>query len=267
MSSSADGSAAPGAPAVDIVPLGGLGEFGLNMMAISCGETTIVIDAGAMFPEPDLLGVDLIIPDLAYLEARRGQVKALILTHGHEDHIGAVPYVAAARGRTDLRHAAGAGVRRTQARGARHRARARPEGGQAARRGHHRPVPDRVHPRHAQHARLRGDRHPDAAGRADPHGRFQDRPDAARRRTVRPAPLRPARRAKACSRCSATARTSIGAATPARRWTSRMPSRRSSPAPRARSSSRRSRRASTGCRSSPTSPCSSIARWRSSAAG
>jgi len=75
------------------VPLGGLGEFGLNTMAISCGDTTIVIDAGAMFPEPELLGVDLIIPDLAYLEARRGQIKALVLTHGHEDHIGAVPYV------------------------------------------------------------------------------------------------------------------------------------------------------------------------------
>jgi ribonuclease J len=81
-------------PVVDVVPLGGLGEFGLNTMAISCGDTTIVIDAGAMFPEPDLLGVDLIIPDLSYLEARRGTVKALILTHGHEDHIGAVPYVA-----------------------------------------------------------------------------------------------------------------------------------------------------------------------------
>ena len=53
-----------GVPPIDIVPLGGLGEFGLKMMAISCGETTIVIDAGSMFPEADLLGVDLIIPDL-----------------------------------------------------------------------------------------------------------------------------------------------------------------------------------------------------------
>jgi ribonuclease J len=78
---------------IDVVPLGGLGEFGLNMMAVSCGDTTIVIDAGSMFPEPELLGVDLIIPDLTYLEARRGQIKALILTHGHEDHIGAIPYV------------------------------------------------------------------------------------------------------------------------------------------------------------------------------
>lgn len=93
MSVSMDAAASPGAPAVDVVALGGLGEFGLNTMAISCGETTVVIDAGSMFPEPDLPGVDLIIPDLSYLDARRGQIKALILTHGHEDHIGAVPYV------------------------------------------------------------------------------------------------------------------------------------------------------------------------------
>jgi ribonuclease J len=90
---SVPGRADTGAPSVDVVPLGGLGEFGLNMMAISCGDTTIVIDAGSMFPESDLPGVDLIVPDLAYLEGRKGQVKALVLTHGHEDHIGAVPYV------------------------------------------------------------------------------------------------------------------------------------------------------------------------------
>ena len=93
MSVSPDAADNRSAPSVDIVPLGGLGEFGLNTMAISCGDTTIVIDAGSMFPEPDLLGVDLIIPDLSYLEARRGHIKGLFLTHGHEDHIGAVPYV------------------------------------------------------------------------------------------------------------------------------------------------------------------------------
>ena len=78
---------------LEVVPLGGLGEFGMNMMAVSWGDTTILIDAGVMFPDPDQLGVDLIIPDLTYVEARRGQVKALVLTHGHEDHIGAVPHV------------------------------------------------------------------------------------------------------------------------------------------------------------------------------
>ncbi len=93
MLGSAPAAGSVGALPVEVVPLGGLGEFGLNMMAISCGETTIVIDAGGMFPDADLPGVDLIVPDLTYLESRRGQVKALVLTHGHEDHIGGVPYV------------------------------------------------------------------------------------------------------------------------------------------------------------------------------
>jgi len=75
------------------VPLGGLSEFGMNMMVVSSGENAILIDAGVMFPEPELPGVDLIIPDLAYLEQRPVRVKALVLTHGHEDHIGAVPHV------------------------------------------------------------------------------------------------------------------------------------------------------------------------------
>src|SRR5215218_2125305 len=78
---------------LEVVPLGGVGEFGMNMMAVSWGDTTVLIDAGVMFPDPDQLGVDLIIPDLTFVEARAANVKALILTHAHEDHIGAVPHV------------------------------------------------------------------------------------------------------------------------------------------------------------------------------
>lgn len=77
---------------LDIVALGGLGEFGMNMLALSWGETTLVIDAGVMFPDSDLLGVDRIIPDLTYLQ-QKGGAAALVLTHGHEDHIGGVPHV------------------------------------------------------------------------------------------------------------------------------------------------------------------------------
>jgi ribonuclease J len=77
---------------LEIVPLGGVGEFGMNMLALTWGETTIVVDAGVMFPDPELLGVDLIVPDLTYLQ-QKGRVAALVLTHGHEDHIGGVPYV------------------------------------------------------------------------------------------------------------------------------------------------------------------------------
>ncbi len=78
---------------LEVVALGGLGEFGMNMLALTWGETTIVVDAGVMFPDPELLGVDRIIPDLTYLQ-QKGRVAALVLTHGHEDHIGAVPHVA-----------------------------------------------------------------------------------------------------------------------------------------------------------------------------
>ena len=77
---------------LQVIPLGGLGEFGMNIMAIRYGDDIIVIDAGMMFPDAELLGVDIVTPDLTYLEENREQVRALILTHGHEDHIGAVPY-------------------------------------------------------------------------------------------------------------------------------------------------------------------------------
>jgi ribonuclease J len=75
-----------------VIPLGGLGEIGLNMMAIEHGEDILVIDAGLMFPEDYMPGIDLVIPDFQYLKSKKDRVKALILTHGHEDHIGAIPF-------------------------------------------------------------------------------------------------------------------------------------------------------------------------------
>jgi ribonuclease J len=77
---------------LQIIPIGGLGEFGMNMTALRFGDDIIVIDSGMMFPDAELLGVDLVMPDLTYLKDHRECVRALILTHGHEDHIGATPF-------------------------------------------------------------------------------------------------------------------------------------------------------------------------------
>jgi len=75
------------------IPLGGLGEFGMNMMAFEYGDDLIVVDCGVIFPDAELLGVDVVIPDITYLRENQHRVRAILLTHGHEDHIGALPYV------------------------------------------------------------------------------------------------------------------------------------------------------------------------------
>ena len=80
-------------PKIKIIPLGGLGEIGKNMTAFECGTDIIVVDSGLGFPDEQMYGIDIVIPDISYLKANADRIKGIILTHGHEDHIGAVPYV------------------------------------------------------------------------------------------------------------------------------------------------------------------------------
>ena len=79
--------------AVRILPLGGLGEIGKNMTVVEYGDEIVVVDTGLMFPTSEMLGIDLVLPDFSYLRGRADDIQAIVLTHGHEDHVGALPFV------------------------------------------------------------------------------------------------------------------------------------------------------------------------------
>ena len=93
METSATPSADRAQPAVRLIPLGGLGEIGLNMMLVEHADGVIAIDCGLMFPDDEMPGIDHVIPDFSYALAKREGFRAVVLTHGHEDHIGALPYL------------------------------------------------------------------------------------------------------------------------------------------------------------------------------
>src|ERR671936_1847917 len=78
---------------VRIIPLGGLGEVGKNMMVVEQDGAMVLVDAGLSFPKDEMLGIDLVLPDFSYVQDRAGRLQAVLLTHGHEDHVGALPYL------------------------------------------------------------------------------------------------------------------------------------------------------------------------------
>jgi ribonuclease J len=79
--------------ALRVLPLGGLGEIGKNMTVVEYDGRIVVVDTGLMFPTAEMLGIDLVLPDFAYLRERASDIEAIVLTHGHEDHVGALPYL------------------------------------------------------------------------------------------------------------------------------------------------------------------------------
>ena len=212
-----------------VIPLGGLGEVGKNMTVFEIGGETLVIDAGLAFPRDEHLGVDLILPDFGYLRDR--EVLAVILTHAHEDHVGALPYLLReVRVRDGARDAADARARQVEARRARPAERRRAARGRArtrARSSSGRSAVELVRMSHSVPDAV-GVCLETAAGRRLPHGRLEARPHAGRRPADRRRQASPSSATAASTCCSATRRTPSGPASRARSGSSARRSARSS---------------------------------------
>ena len=171
-----------------VLPLGGVGEIGKNMTVVEYDGRIVVVDCGLRFPTADMMGIDLVLPDFTYLREHIDAIEAIVITHGHEDHLGALPWVLRELGQDErpgrLRRPADGRDGALQARRAQ-AARGQPRGAPDRRPGAGRAVHARAHPPHALDPR-RGRRRADLPARHRAlHGRLQVRPDARRRRARR----------------------------------------------------------------------------------
>ena len=173
-----------------IIPLGGLNEIGKNMTAYEYGGEIIVVDCGMAFPGDDMYGIDCVIPDVSYLVKNKSRLRGLFITHGHEDHIGAIPYVLKQINMPIYctRFTAGLIKLKLQEHGLASSTKLiTVEPGQTVRAGK---FQVEFIPREPLHRRLGGLRHPHADGRSRTHRRLQDRLHAHRRGGHRPGALR-----------------------------------------------------------------------------